>query len=243
MLLVGPAHAQDDPAADALIDEMVEALGGVDTIMAIETMKVTGTVEMPSVNQEMDISIEKKRPNMTRSEVYVPSMGATITSAYDGETAWMVNPMSGGSATAVTGPQADQIKQNAEFDTPLIGYKEKGMTVEYLGEETMDGTAAKKVKLLRPDSSATVFFIDNKTKLATRMETEGQNPMTNQPATVATTLSDYRDVGGYMMPHKLTVSVDGSEFQVITFDNVTVNQPIPDTRFQMPTGETSGDNW
>lgn len=236
-----PVLAQD---ADALVNETIEALGGIENIMAIETMKISGTVEMPSMDQEMEIRMERKRPMKTRSEVYVPSVGATITSAYDGETAWMINTMSGGGATEVTGPQAEQVMRNSEFDSPLIGYEQKGMTVEYAGEETVDGASTKKIKLTRPDSSVTTFFVDDETKLVTRMETEGQNPMTTQPATVVTTLTDYRDVGGYMMPFKMSVSVDDTEFQVITFDGVTVNQPIPDTRFAMPTAESkTGGNW
>ena len=67
--------------------------------------------------------------------------GRMVVMAYDGVTPWLVNPHTGSNAAIqVTGPQADAIKQDSDFDGPLVDYREKGLTIELVGTEAL-GTA------------------------------------------------------------------------------------------------------
>src|SRR5262245_58373040 len=117
---------------DELIARNLESKGGLARMRAIQTMKQTRRMNMQGM--EAPVVIYAKRPNMVRQEI--SAGGRIIVMGYDGVTAWTVNPLAnGGSATPiqVTGPMSDAIRQESDFDGPLVDYREKGMTVELIG--------------------------------------------------------------------------------------------------------------
>jgi hypothetical protein len=51
-----------------------------------------------------------------------------------------------------------------------------------------------------------------------------------------TSVSDYKEVAGWYLPHSVESNVKGSQNrQKVTFDKIEANVPIDDSRFHMPT--------
>ena len=114
-VLSAPAAAQT-PTADELVAKYLTARGGVDKIKAVNTARIAGTVS--AAGQDLQLTVVSKRPNKMRQEVMV--QGQKMIQAFDGTTAWGVNPMTGNpSPQVMEGPQADLIKTQALFDGPL----------------------------------------------------------------------------------------------------------------------------
>ena len=216
-----------------LVEQNIAAQGGLEVIRSIESMHITGEIEMPSVGMTMPMTITQKRPSKVHFRVDVPAMGAEIINAYDGETAWQINPMQGGTQK-MTGEQARNIKERADMDGLLVDYEAKGYAVHYVGEEEVNGSNTKKLRVMRPDSSEMFVFLDAESFLQVKTEAEGTNPMTGASAKMETFMMDYRDVDGMMIPFEMKVLMDGQVFQNITIKEVKTNVEVDDTIFMYP---------
>lgn len=220
-------------AEQELLDRHVAAMGGLEAIQSIESLQITGEVYMPAVGMTMPLTITQKRPMKVHVRVDVAAMGVEVINAYDGETAWEVNPMQGGTRK-VTGEQARNFKEQADMDGFLIDHAAKGYSVEHVGEEDVKGTMAQKLKVLRPDSSTVFVYLDTASALQVKAESEATNPMTGAPGKVESYFTDYRDVGGMMVAHAFEVLFDGQVFQTVTLTDVKTNVEVDDAIFMYP---------
>ena len=216
-----------------LIDSHIAALGGLETIRSVESLRMTGEIYVPSAGMTMPVTITQKRPSKMYFKIEIPAMGAEMVQAYDGETAWEINPMQGGTRK-MTGEPARTIKEQADMDGILVDYEAKGFTMELVGEEDVKGSAAKKLKVLRPDSSEFFVFLDAASFMQVKVEAEGTNPMTGAKVNVETFMMDYRDVGGMMVPFGVEMLMDGEVFSKTTLQDVKTNVEVDETIFAYP---------
>src|SRR5215469_7051869 len=78
--------------ADEIVAKYIKAVGGMDKIQAVKTLRRTGKIvagggfEIPTVQ-------ENKRPNMFRQEISL--QGLTGVTAFDGKTGWKIQPFQG----------------------------------------------------------------------------------------------------------------------------------------------------
>src|SRR5260370_136735 len=117
--------------ADELIEKNIKAHGGADKMKALKSVRMTGTMKMGPM--EAPFTISKSRPEAVRIDFTV--QGMTGTQAYDGTTGWAVMPFMGKKdAEKMSDDQVKDIKDEADFDGPMVDYKAKGNKVEYLGK-------------------------------------------------------------------------------------------------------------
>ena len=108
-------------APQATVDELVaknlEAKGGLKRLRAVLSIKQTALLSMMGTQASM--TIYSKRPNLVRQETKVA--GQFVINGFDGVTPWIVNPLAGPPRPiVVSGPQADMIREQSEFDGPLV---------------------------------------------------------------------------------------------------------------------------
>lgn len=227
LVLSGTASAQ--VTLESLVARNVAAHGGAEAIAAVQTVQQHGTIQA----QGMDIPFKAivKRPGMMRTEATV--MGMSVVTAYDGEKAWMINPMTGSAAPAeVPAEQAASIREQTNFEPMLSGYAARGITVVYAGEEVFGGAPAHKLVLTMRDTTTVELFLDPETGLERGVIIEVTNPMTGK-IRATTTFSDFRTVGGFVMPFKIETSADGQVMTSITFEDIKVNEPVDDAVFKI----------
>ena len=126
--LIGQVPTPSQGIEDELIAKNLEARGGLEKLKAVNTMMMTGTIDMEMGGQEMSmaVTIYKKRPDKMRSEVTIPSMGVEVINGFDGEVAWMDNPMAGG-VQKMPEAQARLAHNQANMDGVFVDYKETGV--------------------------------------------------------------------------------------------------------------------
>ena len=73
--------------------------------------------------------------------------------------------------------------------------------------------------------------------IAIPMDGEGTDPMSGGRVKVQTYITDYRDVEGVRVPFAMEMLTNGRPFQTVTFETVTVNEPVADSLFAMPAYE------
>ena len=224
-LAVGSVAAQQ--SVDELIAKNLEAKGGLAKLNAVQSMKQVSQFSMSGMAATM--TVYSKRPNRVRQEVKIG--GQTVISAFDGVTTWVVNPMVGSNRPiAVTGPQADMLREQGDFDGPLVDYKTKGYTVELVGSETLGERKVNHLKLVSPSRQIVHLYLDASTNLEARRATEVESLKLEQE------LGDYRPVDGVMIPFHIRLLVNGVPQSEMKVESVQFNVTMDDAIFRMPKG-------
>ncbi|HWZ44855.1 MAG TPA: hypothetical protein VNW97_15375 [Candidatus Saccharimonadales bacterium] len=227
LMLAVAASAQ---TVDEIIAKNIAARGGLAKLRAVKTVRITGTAEFAGV--QANVMIAEKRPNQMRTEITL--QGMTMVQAYDGLHGWQVVPFTGKTDPE---PMADDDQksaaQDADIDGALIDYKEKGHKVELVGKEKIEGTDVYHLKITMKSGDTRDEYLDARSFLdikATRKATR-QGTETVQD----TTLGDYKEVEGMMLPFSLEVHSQGMPGgQKITIQKVEFNVPMEDGQFKMP---------
>jgi hypothetical protein len=217
--------------ADDLIVRHIEARGGIDRIMAIRTLSQSGVVQMP--NAQVLISGERMRPNLLRIRYAVG--GVAGEEGWDGSRAWEYNPSKGmARAEYVTGAPALALQRGAEFDGPLVGYRDKGHMATYKGEEEVGGRRQHVLTVILADGNVMEYFLDAETMLVTK--TRAARPVHGRDeAMTETSFGDYREVEGVLFPFQTwELAKDGEHNEVFTWEQMEANAPLDESHFQIP---------
>lgn len=235
VFVVSPAAGQD---LEEVLNNYYEAVGGVDAWKSVETMKMTGSIMMGGMGVEAPFIITTKRPRNVRLEFTF--QGMTGIQAFDGETAWMLMPFMGKTeAEQMPEDMAKEIKDQADLDGVLIGYKEEGHQLELIGLEETEGTQAYKIKVTKKNGDIEYYFLDSEYFIPIKVE--GSREMQGRVTEFEVLLSDYKDVGGLMIPHSIEQKPKGAPAgQVITVEIVELNTPVDDALFAMPEKSSEG---
>jgi len=223
-----PASAQ---TADDIIAKNQAAQGGLAKLKAVQSVRMTGKMTVgPGI--EAPVVLEMKRPKSMRLDLSI--QGMTITQAYDGTTGWMVNPMSGRTDPEPLPSEVIKlVEEQADMDGPLMDYKTKGSSVEFLGKDRAEGADCYKLKLTLKNGDVRTFYIDADSYLLVKLESKTTVRDTEQLSD--TIVGDYKDVGGMMMAHSMDSGQAGQPMrQKMTIDKIDVNVAIDDARFTMP---------
>jgi outer membrane lipoprotein-sorting protein len=223
-----PAAAQ---TVDEIIAKNIEARGGMQALKAANTMRMSGRMTV-GPGLEAPFVLEQKRPSRMRLDITF--QGMTGTQAYDGGSAWMVMPFMGKKdPEKVPDEEAQAFSEQADFDGILVDYKDKGHTVELMGKEPVEGSEAWKLKVTLKDGAIRYIYLDADAFLEIR--TEGKRKIRGSEVEGESSIGDYKEVAGLMMPHAVESGAKGSpQKQKITIDQIEINVPIDDARFVMP---------
>jgi hypothetical protein len=227
LLLPSIALAQ---TVDDVVRRYLEARGGLAKLRAVQSLRLTGTMELPGVSAPY--VLELKRPGKMRTEFTVE--GRKGIRAWDGRTAWEQLPLPG-EAPRLMGPEdAAEARAQADVDmSPLVDAAAKGYTVELEGRDRLPGGDTWKLLVRGNDTPPRTMHLDTRTHLVVEMLDRRQ--VEGQSVEFVTEIGDYRPVGGLVFPHRLEVGPRGSpERQRLVVQKVEINPPLDDARFAMP---------
>ena len=230
------------PTAEQTMEQQLAARnlaarGGMERLQQVQSLVMEGTARLPTMGMVLPLKIFQERPTRMLTEVEIPEMGARVLTGYDGETVWTINPMMGRRPQRLTGVQARDVREQADIDGMLIASEEKGYRLVYAGEDSVRERKAHRLRVIRPDTTESVVYLDAESGLVVKMESEGTNPVTGARVPVEVYMSDYRDVDGMTLPFAMETVMDGKTFQVVTLQDVRVNEDVDDARFAMPAQE------
>jgi outer membrane lipoprotein-sorting protein len=227
-LLAVPASAQ---TLDEVLGQYYQAIGGADAWRAVTSMRATGRMQM-GPGMEAPFTMTQKRPKMIRMEFTY--QGMTGVQAYDGESGWMLMPFLGKTEPEPIPPEdLKDIIEQADIEGALVDWQAKGHQVEYVGKETTAGTEAYKLKVTLKGGDVQYYYLDAEYYLPIKVESS--RDMRGTVMEFETILSDYKEVGGLMIPHSIQAMPKGAPAgQVITLDSIELNVDVDDSIFHMP---------
>lgn len=220
------------------MERYTEAIGGAESWRAVESMGLVGTMVMED-SAELALTRILERPGRMRQEVRIGQRSGVI--ATDGETYWVRAP-GRQEARPLPADQIALIARLAEIESPLLGWRAKGHTLELVGRETSNGDALFHLRLERSSGETEHHYLDAESFLPLRVEWE--IPGEGEGVAGAVGLGDYRLVDGLMIPHSVTV--EGVLAGTSTFRSVELDVDTDETRFTAdvqaaPRSESMGD--
>ena len=212
---IPPAHTAPStplpPTAERLIDECAEAMGGVDKINALQTMRFAQYLPDHASLSRYEI----KRPNLVR-------LGDVVV--FDGErAAWLT--------------QAEPVPQEEwkDFEVDIAWYVPAffDYPAEYVGTEIVDGIETQKLQVTLSLGAVMTYYLDAQTHLVRKaaayftINGQGYHP--------ERTYSDYRLVDGILYPHAFTYEGrNGVDVFTATLRTIEFSIPLEDERFSVP---------
>ena len=238
LFAVAFALAANAQTADEILAKYFENTGGLDKWKALQGLKISAKVNQGGLEIPLEIVQLKDGRQMTTITFQGKELKQGV---YDGSTLWATNFINM-KAEKSDAEATENFKQDiGEFPDPFLNYKERGLKVELLGKETVDGSETFKIKLtkkpIKVDGKVTdnivFYFFDTENFVPLMSETEitsGQaKGMISQ-----TKMSDYQEINGLLMPFSMTQGIKGQGGQPVTVSAIELNPKVDATGFTFP---------
>jgi hypothetical protein len=231
VLVIWAAPNSQAQTAEEVVEKYIKTIGGMEKIQAVKSLRRTGKFTGGG-GFEAVIVEENKRPNLVRQEFSL--QGMTQINAYDGQTGWKIEPWGGKKDPEPLGEEEMKaILEDSDLDGPLVNYKAKGNRVEFAGTEPIEGTETYKLKLTLKNGDVRYYFMDTDYYVPIRIDTKRM--VRGAEREYETTLGDYKEVGGWYLPHSIETGAKGSpNKQQVTYSKIEANVALDNSRFSKP---------
>ena len=234
-----PAGAEpkvDLPPASDILDGYILATGGKAAWQRIHSRSTVGTFEMAALGVKGKLETWAASPNKLATRVTMGELGSKETGC-DGTNAWEVNKLGdvgellgGNGAKLLEGDEQLYMLREATFNADLR-WREVTKSAETIGEESVGGKDAYKVRVVTSDGAEMVMLYDKSTRLLVRVDTKARTALGEIDVQVFP--SDYRKVDGVVVPFKTVSKMLGGE-QTAVLERVEFNKNIDASKFVLP---------
>ena len=230
--------ASQAQTAEEIIAKYFENTGGVEKWKALQGIKISAKVNQGGMEIPLEIVQLKDGRQMTT----ITFQGKEIKQGvYDGSTLWSTNFMTM-KAEKSDAEATENFKVDlGEFPDPFLTYKERGLKVELLGKENVEGSETFKIKLtkkpIKVDGKVTdnvaFYYFDSESFVPLMMESEVNSGQAKGMIS-QNKMSDYQEVGGIMMPFSMAQGIKGQGSQALTITNIELNPKVDAAAFAIP---------
>ncbi|WP_298365887.1 outer membrane lipoprotein-sorting protein [uncultured Lutibacter sp.] len=224
--------------ADEILENYFENIGGLENLKSIQGIKMTAKVSQ----QGMEIPLEIFQFSDGKQMTVINFQGKEIKQGvFDGETLWGHNFMTMKAEKNDAETTANMKLNSNDFPDSFIDYKDKGYTVELLGNETIDGAETFKIKLTKEpvtidgnkEDDVSFYFFDKENFVPIAIQKEikaGQG----KGMISEVTMSDYQEVDGIYFPFSMTQGVKGQPGAPLTITTIELNPEVDASVFTFP---------
>lgn len=215
------------PKAETILEKYVQATGGKAAYDKIHSEVSTGAVEFVGKGVKGTMNAWRAEGNKSYVVLDIEGVGK-VEEGTIGDVAW--------EKSALQGPRIKDGEEKAialrEADVNSINHWRDYYTkAETAGVETVGDQVCYKVVLTPRDGKPETRYFDRKTGLMVKTSQIMKSPMGEIP--MEGLVSDYKDVDGVLVPHKMQQKALGQEIQM-TLSTVQWNAEIPKNRFDLP---------
>ena len=218
-------NAQD---IDKVISKHLAAHGDIQKWEAIKSMEITG--RFTAFSEEEDFYALKTNDGCYYSELHLDKF--KVIEAFNGKDGWTIDPWQ-----EILFPrelnkaEVNVFYQKAEFFTPFYKYKEKGIKSELLENQEVDGMEMIVIKLTRPNNSVEMWYLDAKTYLEYKCESDWIDFA--YPAPAESYFDDFRTIDGIVIPFFIE-RIFYQRNRVLQIENINFNIEMDESIFEMP---------
>lgn len=217
----------DPTDAKAVITNYINAIGGMDAIKALSSLKDTGTFSVQG--NELPMVQKAKAPNKMLQVVAMN--GTTVSKVIFNGTKGYTEQM----GTHTEMPEADLADQKSHTSLiPQVDYL-AGSTfkIALQGTEKVGETEAYKVQVTTPSGAVSTEYYDKTTNLLLKQVLTKE--ISGQSVTITYSFSDYRKAGNLLMPYKESLSIASGAINQsfdINISDIKVNEGVTGADFE-----------
>lgn len=206
--------------AQSVIDNYIQAIGGKDNAMAINTVFSSADVTIAGA-PPIKATIKQMAPNKESFEMSIEGMGTIMKQKFNGTTGY--REQQGQKIPMAEKELSDKQAEKSLF--PELDYSSSDLTLE--SAMTIDGADVYKIKVTNgADSSFRYYSADTGFLLRTEKTDEVQG----QSVSTVIDLNNYTAVNGVHFPYQISQSA-GPQTIVFNINNVVVNESVSDEDF------------
>ena len=225
-LITSPGYSQ---TVEKILEKMIEAQGGRKALEAVKDTTLSGSMEMVQMSTSGSLTMYMKEPDKMRMDIEL--MGMMMTQAYDGKTAWGIDPETG-NAKEMPEKAAAEAKRQALGYTVFLNPKKFGITYTFKGKEKINEKQYLVLEQTFADGHKATIYVDAKTYLVYKTKSTNLNQVEAEVESESFE-SDYKKVEGVMVAHSIVIFQDGQEFLRLTVSEVSFNSDLEDSLFKM----------
>ena len=216
---------------DEIISKSFAARGGIEKIKSVQTQRMTGKILFGSGSANPFV-VSFGRPGKIREEIVMN--GKEIIEINNGKEGWVINPLSGDdSPRQMTSDELKNTSSSADFDGPLVDYKERGNQIELEGIENVNGKPAYKLLVKQKNGQTRYDFIDSVTYI--EVEWAGSVINNGEENQMESFFKDYKNVDGILYPFEIDSEIPGgTNKQNIVFEKIEINPVLDESTFDKP---------
>ena len=233
-LAPGPAHASITPAARAVVNRYIEAIGGRPAVEGQRTLFVTGALSAFGMSGR--VQVWHARPDRSASVIALGPL--QLSEGFDGSAGWRTNPS--GQLVLLDGKDLVDARTEAWFENDRwLEADQGGGTVNDAGTASDSTGSFTVLEVTPPLGRPHRLWFDDRTGLLVR------TVVMQDQQTVAVSLSDFRRVGHTTMAFRSVTRVAGmpTNDMTLALDSVAFNPDIPASRFVAPAALATGTRW
>jgi hypothetical protein len=234
-LLATAVFVSNAQTADEILAKYFENTGGLSKWKAVKNMKIEAKAPLPQ--GEFPLVIYKAAPNKSKLVINVQGK-EIIQAAYDGQTAWSLNPFAGGTEAVKLDAETAKELSDDEMEDEFIDYKKKGHVVTLEGKEDIEGVSCYKIKLEKnknndKDDSTEIHYFDSE-NFVPIMSKQYARSGPAKGTEIQVFLSDYQEVDGLTIPFLIDQRMNGQSAFKIVITKITVNDAMDASVFAYP---------
>ncbi len=211
-----------------VMDKMVAALGGRPAMEAIKDSTYSGTAEMVQFGMNGTVTMYQKEPGLIRLDMEM--MGMVITQAYDGESAWWVNPQTG-TEELMNEQQGADLKRQGIGNEALFNPAKYGISYELKPKEKINDKEYIVVDQVFKDGFRATMYLDPETYLTFKTRAKTTTAAGTEAISETFTL-DYQPEQGLSVPKSINILVDGQDFIRMKITKTVFNTGLEDSFFK-----------
>ncbi len=212
-------------SAETVITDYINAIGGKEALMKVNTMQQTASMEL--MGQTASIDMKQKDNKMFALKISMSGM-TVQEQVFDGSKLKMGGMQ--GTQVLTEGDEYDAMKYEALI-FPQMSYMNEGYKLDLKGIESIDGKSVYKLVVTNPNGDLETEYYDQQSSLLLRsiatQEAQGQT------MSVTSDYSDYKEVSGIKIPYTVTVSGAMPMPMVMKSSEVKINADIPTDSFSI----------
>ena len=218
------------PTAEELSEKCAKGSGGKAAWAKLNTMVMTGTVDVPTFGVSGKIEIFAKRPNKILRITSVADGQFIQKEAFDGQSGWKFDSQRG--LKALEGVELEQARVEGVFDTD-VRLKEVYPDMKVTGRAKIGDRDAYAAVAHEPGGKTLTMYFDTQTGVRIAEDSEGPDE-TGTVVKANILLEDYRAVGDIKIPHTIRIKAPNVTL-TIAIEDVKLNEALEDAKFAMPT--------
>jgi hypothetical protein len=208
----------EEITVDQIIGNYFKAVGGLERIRKVQSRKTVFTVHMQTVPPyRVELRVNRK------GELQSGRLQGNRHLYFDGRKLWNVQ---GETRTELKGDVVSQFKKKADLDGPLVDYRQKGITLRYLGKERIEFSCLLKLEVTWLDGVSHVLYFDEGSGLLVKKKEPAFrmiNGKTSRAGDTITCFYDYREISGIKIPfYWVQIPQDHQHVHLFTVESVKI---------------------